>query len=93
MHCQMNPSKWKLVLTKQAEKDREIAYQNGFEEKIQALFTVLKSNPYENYPPYEKLIGDLSGAFSRRISHQHRLVYSVYPKQKIIKIISLWEHY
>ena len=87
----MNQPDWKIVFTKQAIKDREIAYQNGFQEKILSLFGILKKNPFETYPPYEKLIGDLSGAFSRRINHQHRLVYSVYPEQNIVKVVSAYE--
>ena len=89
----MSPNSWKIVFTKQAMKDQELAFQNGFREKILALIAVLRNNPFDTYPPYEKLIGDLSGVFSRRINHQHRLVYSVYPEQKIVKVISLWEHY
>jgi len=89
----MSQSDWKIVLTKQADKDLRIAIQNGFREKVLSLFKILAKNPFELYPSYEKLTGNLSGAYSRRVNHQHRLVYSVHSEQKIVKIISLWEHY
>jgi len=85
--------KWKIVYTKDALKDREIAYGTGYKEKIDELIKVLKENPFSKYPPYEKLVGDLAGAYSRRINIQHRLVYMVYKEQKIVKIISMWNHY
>jgi Txe/YoeB family toxin of toxin-antitoxin system len=86
-------TEWKIVYTRQALKDRSKAYEAGFREKIEPLLTILRKNPFEKYPPFEKLIGDLSGAYSRRINHQHRLVYQVYEKEHIVKIISLWTHY
>lgn len=86
-------TKWRILYTKDALKDREIAFQSGFKNKIQKLLQVIEENPYNDYPPYEILIGDLTGAYSRRINHQHRLVYSVYNEEKIIKIISMWLHY
>lgn len=84
---------WKIVYTKQALKDREHAFENGFQDKIVNLLVILRNNPFEPYPPYEKLIGELHGAYSRRINHQHRFVYTVYEDKKIIKVVSLWEHY
>lgn len=65
----------------------------GLSEKVKRLIEVIKENPYQNPPPYEKLVGDLQGAYSRRINIQHRLVYQVYEKEKTIKIISIWSHY
>ena len=85
--------KWKIVYTKQALKDKRTAYEAGLQNKITVLLNLLKENPFEKYPPFEKLIGDLSGAYSRRINRQHRLVYQVYEKEHTIKIISLWTHY
>lgn len=84
---------WKIVYTKDALKDKRIAYEAGFKDKIEPLLEVLKDNPFKNYPPYEKLLGDLAGAYSRRINVQHRLVYSVYKEERTVKIISMWSHY
>lgn len=84
---------WEVVYTKQAQKDAQKLVSAGLKEKARYLINILKENPYQNPPPYEKLIGDLSGSYSRRINIQHRLVYQVYEKEKIIKIIRLWTHY
>jgi len=85
--------KWKIVFTKQAQKDaREIA-DSGLREKAEKLLAILSENPFKSPPPYEKLVGDLSGAYSRRINIQHRLVYQVFEDSKIIKIIRMWTHY
>ena len=84
---------WKLVYTKQAQKDAKKLSASGLKDKAQKILEILKVNPYQNPPPYEKLIGDLSGAYSRRINIQHRVVYQVYEKEKVIKVIRLWTHY
>lgn len=84
---------WKIVYTKDSLKDKRIAYEAGFKDKIEQLLNILKEDPFENYPPYEKLLGDMSGAYSRRINVQHRLVYSIYKEERTIKIISMWSHY
>jgi len=89
----MSDAGWRILYTKQALKEKKIAYQAGFSEKIKSLIDILKDNPYESYPPYEKLVGDLLGAYSRRISLEHRLIYSVHKKEKTVKIISVWTHY
>ena len=86
-------TEWKIVYTRQALKDRGKAYDAGFQEKIRCLLMILRENPFEKYPPFEKLIGDLSGTYTHRINHQHRLVYQVYEKEHTVKIISLWTHY
>lgn len=86
-------NKWKILYTKDALKDREIAFQAGYKNKVLKLLKISEEDPYNNYPPYEKLIGDMTGAYSRRINHQHRLVYSVYKEYRTIKIISMWLHY
>lgn len=84
---------WKIVYTRDAVKDKKKAYEAGFKDKIEQLLVLIKENPFTSYPPYEKLIGDMSGAYSRRINHQHRLVYSVYHNERVVKIISMWNHY
>ena len=84
---------WELVYTKQAQKDAKKLASAGLKPKAESLLAILKENPFQNPPPYEKLIGDLSGSYSRRINIQHRLVYQVYETERIIKIIRLWTHY
>jgi toxin YoeB len=84
---------WELVFTKQAQKDAKKLSAAGLKKKAQKLLDIIKENPYQNPPPYEKLVGDLSGAYSRRINIQHRLVYQPYDTEKIVKIIRLWTHY
>ena len=84
---------WELLYTKQAQKDAKKLSASGLKKKAQALLEVIKEDPYQNPPPYEKLVGDLSGAYSRRINIQHRLVYQVYAEEHAIKIIRLWSHY
>ena len=84
---------WRIVYTKDGLKDKRIAYTAGFKDKIEKLLEVIRENPFSNHPPYEKLIGDLAGAYSRRINYTHRLVYMVYKEEKTVKIISMWNHY
>ena len=84
---------WKIVFTRQAQKDAKKISQSGLKNKAQVLPGVIKENPFQNPPSYEKLVGDLTGAYSRRINIQHRLVYQVYEADKIIKIIRMWTHY
>ena len=84
---------WKLVFTKQAQKDAKKLARTGLKEKTQLLLSVITENPFQNPPPYEKLVGDLAGAYSRRINIQLRLVYQVVQQEKIVKIIRLWTHY
>ena len=89
--------KWQLVFTKQAQKDATKLGSAGLKAELkdnaQALLTLVSSNPFQNPPPYEKLIGDLAGAYARRINIQHRLVYQVLEKEKIVKILRMWTHY
>ena len=85
--------KWQVVYTKQAQKDAKKLSASGLKAKAQKLLTVLQLNPYQNPPPYEKLVGDLSGVYSRRINIQHRLVYEVLEKEKVVKVLRLWSHY
>ena len=84
---------YSLVYTKQANKDAKKISSAGYREKVQELLDVIAVNPYQNPPPYEKLVGDLSGSVSRRINIQHRLVYQVLEKEKIVKIMRMWTHY
>ncbi|WP_341525936.1 Txe/YoeB family addiction module toxin [Nostoc sp. UHCC 0302] len=84
---------WKLVYTKQAQKDAKKLASSNLKEKAEELLAVLKQNPFQNPPPYEKLVGDLSGAYSRRINIQHRLVYEVIESEQVVKIIRMWTHY
>lgn len=83
----------KIVYRRQAVKDIPKIKAIGLSEKVQRLIEVIKQNPYQNPPPYEKLVGDLQGAYSRRINVQHRLVYQIFDKEKVVKIISIWSHY
>ena len=84
---------WRLVYTKQAQKDAKKLASSNLKEKAQELLAVLEENPFQNPPPYEKLVGDLSGAYSRRINVQHRLVYEVIESEQVIKVIRMWTHY
>ncbi len=84
---------WEIVYTKQAQKDAKKVSESGFKSKVKKLIEIVKENPFQKPPSYEKLVGDLAGAYSRRINIQHRLVYQVYEKEKIVKIIRMWTHY
>ena len=84
---------WEVVYTKKAQKDAKKLASSGLKNKAKKLLGIIQKDPYQNPPPYEKLVGDLSGAYSRRINIQHRLVYQIYEKQKTVKVIRLWTHY
>ena len=84
---------WTLVYTKQAQKDSKKIATSGLKEKTEQLLEILKQNPFQNPPPYEKLSGDLLGAYSRRMNIQHRLVYQVLEPEKVVKVIRMWSHY
>ena len=84
---------WNLVYSKYALKDAKKITAAGLKEKTQVLLRVLEKDPFENPPPYEKLVGDLKGAYSRRINIQHRLVYEVFRKEKMVRILRMWTHY
>ena len=84
---------WEIYFTKQAQKDAKKIKQSGLKEKAQHLLNIVSENPFQNPPPYEKLVGDLLGAYSRRINIQHRLVYQVLEEEKIIKVLRMWTHY
>jgi Txe/YoeB family toxin of toxin-antitoxin system len=84
---------WKLYYTKQAQKDARKLASSGLKSKAQELLHIIVQDPFQNPPPYEKLIGDLAGAYSRRINIQHRLVYQVLEVDKAVKVLRLWTHY
>jgi Txe/YoeB family toxin of toxin-antitoxin system len=85
--------KWRLVFTRQAQKDAKKIAQSGLKPQVSKLLEMIQNNPYQNPPPYEKLVGDLTGALSRRINIQHRLIYQVLDDLKAVKVIRMWTHY
>jgi len=85
--------KWRIVYTRQAQKDAKKIAAAGLRQKAEKLLEILSENPFQTPPPYEKLIGDLSGACSRRINIQHRLVYQVLEEIRTVKVIRMWTHY
>lgn len=84
---------WKVVYTKQAQRDARKLSASGLRPKAEILLEVLKNNPFQNPPSFEKLVGDLEGAYSRRINIHHRLVYQVLKHEKTVKVIRMWTHY
>jgi toxin YoeB len=84
---------WQLVYTKQAQKDAKKLASSNLQDKAQELLDMIQVNPFQNPPPYEKLVGDLAGAYSRRINIQHRLVYAVIEAENTVKILRMWTHY
>jgi toxin YoeB len=84
---------WQVVYANQATKDAKKLSAKGLKPKAQALLAILEQNPFQNPPPYEKLIGDLTGAYSRRINIQHRLVYEVHVEEKTVRVLRMWTHY
>ena len=84
---------WKVVYTKQARKDARKLASSGLKTRAQELLAVLKEDPYRTPPPFEKLLGDLTGAYSRRINIQHRLVYEILEEARTVKVLRMWTHY
>jgi len=84
---------WELVYSKQALKDAKKLKASGLKPKAEELLEILKSDPLQNPPSFEKLIGDLAGAYSRRINIHNRLVYEVFPKEKVVRVLRMWTHY
>ncbi|MFZ3287764.1 MAG: Txe/YoeB family addiction module toxin [Telluria sp.] len=84
---------WQVVFAKHAQKDAQKLAASGLKAKAQELLAIVKENPFQNPPPYEKLVGDLAGAYSRRINIQHRLVYEVLQDAKVVKVLRMWSHY
>ncbi|MBM3131898.1 MAG: Txe/YoeB family addiction module toxin [Chloroflexi bacterium] len=85
--------RWGLVFTKQAQKDAKKLSAAGLRPKAELLLGILQSDPFQNPPSFEKLVGDLAGAYARRINIQHRLVYEVFEEERIVKVIRMWTHY
>ena len=86
-------SRWRLVFTKRAQKDAKKVAATGLRDKAQALLAILAEDPFQSPPPFEKLVGDLTGAYSRRINIQHRLVYQVLKDDRTVKVLRMWTHY
>jgi len=86
-------SGWRLVFTPQAAKDAKKLARSGLKPKAEALLAILRSDPFQSPPPFEKLVGDLAGAYSRRINIHHRLVYQVLRRERVVKVLRLWTHY
>ncbi len=84
---------WRIVYTKQAQKDAKKLSASGLRPKAEELLDILAVDPFQTPPPFEKLVGDLSGAYSRRINIQHRLVYEVNEAERVVKVIRMWTHY
>lgn len=84
---------WNLAYSKYALKDAKKLSAAGLKDKAQVLLDILEKDPLQNSPPYEKLVGDLKGAYSRRINIQHRLVYEIFSKEKIVRVLRMWTHY
>lgn len=84
---------WQVIYTRQAQKDAKKLASSGLKEKAKELLRVVEINPFQNPPPYEKLVGDLAGAYSRRINIQHRLVYEVFESERVVKVLRMWTHY
>lgn len=84
---------WAVVYAKQAVKDAKKVAASGLKPKAQELLTILATDPFQNPPPFEKLVGDLAGAYSRRINIQHRLVYEVFSDEKTVRVLRMWTHY
>jgi len=84
---------WRVVFTKQAQKDAKKLASAGLRQKTEALLDILRENPYRTPPPFEKLIGDLAGAYSRRINIQHRIVYQIIDEVNVVKVLRIWTHY
>ncbi len=84
---------WKLAYTKHAQKDAQKLSRSNLKSHAEKILNILKDNPFQNPPPYEKLVGDLSGAYSRRINIQHRIVYQVLEDIKTVKVLRMWTHY
>jgi len=87
------PRTWQVVFTRQAQKDARKLTASGLREKAEELLEVLRTDPWQQPPRFEKLVGDLAGAYSRRINVQHRLVYQILPKPRTVKVLRMWTHY
>lgn len=84
---------WQIVYAKQAQKDAKKLATSGLKPKVEELLKIVGQDPYQNPPSFEKLVGDLAGAYSRRINIQHRLVYEIFTKERIVRVLRMWTHY
>ena len=84
---------WQVVFAKHAQKDAKKLAAAGLKDKALDLLAILAADPFQTPPPYEKLVGDLAGAYSRRINIRHRLVYEVFPKERVVRVLRMWTHY
>ncbi|WP_027149820.1 Txe/YoeB family addiction module toxin [Methylobacter tundripaludum] len=84
---------WEIVYAKQALQDAKKLAASGLKQKAQTILAILANDPLQNPPPYEKLVGDLTGSYSRRINIQHRLVYEIFAKEKVVRVLRMWTHY
>ncbi|MBF0478564.1 MAG: Txe/YoeB family addiction module toxin [Candidatus Omnitrophica bacterium] len=84
---------WKVIFTKQAQSDAKRLLNVGLKPKALMILNILEQNPFQNPPSYEKLVGDLTGFYSRRINIQHRIVYQIYKKEMVVKVVRMWTHY
>jgi Txe/YoeB family toxin of toxin-antitoxin system len=84
---------WRIVFTKQAQRDARKIARSNLREKAEALLAIVSRDPLQTPPPCEKLVGDLTGAYSRRINIQHRLVYQIFKKERVVKVLRMWTHY
>lgn len=86
-------SSWRVVYTRQAQRDAKKVAGSGLRPKLEYLLSILAEDPFQTPPPFEKLLGDLAGAYSRRINVQHRLVYQILPEERVVKVLRMWTHY
>lgn len=86
-------SSWRVVYTRQAQRDAKKVAGSGLRPKVEYLLSILAEDPFQTPPPFEKLLGDLAGAYSRRINVQHRLVYQILPEERVVKVLRMWTHY
>lgn len=84
---------WELAFSKQAQKDAKKVKAAGLKPKVEELLDILRTDPYRNPPAFEKLVGDLAGAYSRRINIHNRLVYEVFPHEQVVRVLRMWTHY
>lgn len=84
---------WRVLYSKHAQKDAKKLAVAGLKDKAKELLAVLAADPFQNPPPYEKLVGDLAGTYSRRINIQHRLVYEVFEEERVVRVLRMWSHY
>lgn len=87
------PQPWRVVFHRQAKKDAQLVERAGLRDKAEALIEILRRDPFANPPPFEKLVGDLAGAYSRRLTIQHRIVYAVRIREREVRVLRLWTHY